>query len=209
MYGPRFADALVVAAWGHRDQLRKRGIDEDPRAATPYVAHVLEVAALVLTAGGDEEQAIAALLHDAVEDWAKAGSVPTPDAAEALIADRYGPRVLSLVLACTDVDPAGSGRRDASTWRARKEHHLERLRGLPDDHLLVPAADKVANVRALLDDVADGGVSVWQRFNAGPQDLLWYYRGNLAVLRQRRPHDLLTLRLVDLVARLERAVPSG
>lgn len=208
-YGPRFADALAVAAWGHRDQWRKRGVDEDPGTATPYVGHVLEVAALALAAGADEEQAIAALLHDGVEDWADAGSVPTPGAARELIAERFGDRVLALVLACTDDDPAGSGRRDASTWRARKEHHLERLRGLPDDHLLVPAADKVANIRALLDDVADAGVTVWARFNAPPPDLLWYYRGNLAVFRDRQPQALLTRRLSALVVRLADAVPSG
>lgn len=208
-YGPRFAEALALAAWGHRRQRRKRGPDEDPAGATPYVAHVLEVAALALAAGCDEDQAVAALLHDALEDWTAAGSVASPDAAAGLVRDRFGDRVLALVVACTDEAPDGSGRRDATTWRARKEHHLERLRGLPDDHLLVPAADKVANVRALLDDVADSGVSVWTRFNAAPHDLLWYYRGNLALLRERRPHDLLTRRLAALVARLEAAIPAG
>lgn len=208
-YGRRFADALALAAWGHRDQVRKRGPGEDPTGATPYVAHVLEVAALVLAAGGDEDQAVAALLHDALEDWAAAGAVASPAAAAELVRDRCGDRVLSMVRACTDEDPAGSGRRDATTWRARKEHHLERLRGLPDDHLMVPAADKVANVRSLLDDVADSGVEVWTRFNAAPHDLLWYYRGNLAVLRDRRPHDLLTRRLGALVTRLEATVPAG
>jgi (p)ppGpp synthase/HD superfamily hydrolase len=208
-YTERLADALALAAWGHREHRRKRGVEEPLGDGPPYLGHLLEVAALAMAAGADEDQAVAALLHDAVEDWADNGAVGSPEEATALIADRYGDRVVSLVMACTDSDPEGSGRRDAATWLARKEHHLERLRSLPADHLLVPAADKVANARALLDDLADEGLAVWSRFNAGPQDQLWYFRSNLAVLSDRLPDHLLTLRLRTLVDRLAETVPSG
>ncbi|MEZ5114820.1 MAG: HD domain-containing protein [Candidatus Nanopelagicales bacterium] len=203
-YGPRYADALALTAWGHRHQRRKRGPEERSVPGIPYVGHVLEVSALALLAGADEDQAVAALLHDALEDW----DAPEERTA-ALIRDRYGERVLRLVEACTDRDLEGNRDRGRHNWRERKELHLRHLAELGPEELLVPAADKVANARAILDDLADDGVRVWQRFNAPAPDILWYYRANLAVLQEAVPDGLLTRRLADLVDLLAERMPGG
>lgn len=152
----RFAYATVYAAEVHAGQVRKG-------TGIPYVSHLIEVAALVLAHGGDEDEAIAALLHDAPED---AGGLDRLED----IRSRFGGRVAGIVDGCTDtyVSPK-------PPWRARKEAYLERLPGLSDSALLVSAADKVANVRAIIDDYRLIGDELWGRF-AGGRDTLWYYR---------------------------------
>lgn len=199
-YGPRYADALALTAWGHRSQLRRIG---SGRGRLPYVNHVLEVSSLVWIGGGDEDQAIAGLLHDALEDWPQHGTVPDVPIAEEMLLDRYGSRVVSLVRACTDEDPAGSERRDASTWEARKRAHLEELRHQQTDHLLVPLADKTANARALTEDLAAYGAEVWSWFNAGREQQLWYYRAMLVLFEERLPDNPLTARLGRFVSGLQ------
>jgi (p)ppGpp synthase/HD superfamily hydrolase len=154
--GPAFQDALRYALDLHRRQLRKGG-------AVPYAAHLLGVAALVLQFGGDEEQAIAGLLHDAVEDQ---GGLPTLEAIRA----RFGARVARLVEGCTD-----SHEDPKPPWRRRKEAYLARLPGEPAEVLLVSACDKLDNARAILSDLRAVGPAVWERF-AGGRDSLWYYR---------------------------------
>lgn len=152
----RFAYACVYAAEVHAGQVRKG-------TGTPYVSHLLEVAALVIAHGGTEDEAIAALLHDAPED---AGGLDRLED----IRTRFGSRVAVIVDGCTDTYQSPK-----PPWRARKEAYLERVPGLPDSALLVSAADKVANVRAVIDDYKIVGDSLWARF-AGGRDTLWYYR---------------------------------
>jgi hypothetical protein len=194
VYGPRYLDALTWAAQLHAGQGRKAGPGEP--VTIPYVAHLLEVSSLVWLGGGDEDQAIAGLLHDAVED---AGV----RAAE--IAARYGDRVADLVVACTDGTPDGA--RDSSSWLDRKLDYLLAL--YADDHadaLLVTAADKVSNARAIVDDlIAAGGDAVavgrfWSRFNAAPEAIAWYYVEVLTAVATCQPGNGLLPRLEPLVA---------
>jgi (p)ppGpp synthase/HD superfamily hydrolase len=159
--GPRFDRAVAYAAWAHREQARKGG-------PTPYVAHLLGVASLVLEHGGDEDQAIAALLHDTIEDC---GS----EHAEA-IGKLFGPDVLTIVRACSDAEvPRGQAK---PPWHERKDGYLAHLvelgRGNPA--VLVSAADKLHNARAVRADLRRYGLSVWERFSQPAPEQLWYYR---------------------------------
>ncbi len=183
--GPRFREALAEAALVHQHQ-RRKGSD------TPYVSHLLAVTALVIEHGGDEDQAIAALFHDAVEDQ----DVSLDD-----LAARYGERVAAIVEACTDTLPDTS-ERGAATWRARKERYLAHLAVASPDVLLVSASDKVHNARAILVDVRAAGMVALRRFNAGPDGVRWYYRSLVEVLGARLPGPL-TDELSRTVAEIE------
>ena len=140
----------------HATQKRK-GTD------TPYISHLLGVASLVLEHGGDEEQAIAAMLHDTVEDQ---GAHLEP-----IIRQRFGARVADIVLGCTDADTLPK-----PPWRARKEAYIAHLEHADRAVLLVSCADKVHNARAICTDVRAHGLSVFTRFNAGQDGTVWYYR---------------------------------
>ena len=156
----------------------------------PYVSHLLAVAALVLEAGADEDVAIAALLHDALEDT---------DLTADEIAAQFGARVASIVEACSDttVQPK-------PPWRPRKEAYLARLRTEDDDVLLVSLADKLHNARSMVADLEQVGPTVWSRFNAGPAEQLWWYRSLVAVFESRRPGPMADelARAVDRLADL-------
>jgi (p)ppGpp synthase/HD superfamily hydrolase len=157
-YSERFDEALVYAHSLHRQQCRKS-------TAVPYVSHLLGVASLVIEDGGFEDQAIAALLHDAPED--QGGRECLED-----IRARFGDRVATIVDGCTDTyeDPK-------PPWRPRKEAYLERLKKETDEGILrVSAADKLHNFRAMLKDYRCVGDELWDRFNAGKEDQLWYQR---------------------------------
>ncbi len=164
-YTTRVADALAFAATCHQQQFRK-GTD------VPYLAHVLGVASHVWRHGGDEDQAVAALLHDVIEDC---------DVDAATLEERFGARVAAIVTAATDTVEPGQ-RRDASTWRARKTHHLEtiaELRSSADRHgaLLVVACDKLDNLTDLVRDARSSGAAAFERFNAPPDkraNVVWY-----------------------------------
>jgi len=182
--GPRFDSALVFAKRKHEGQARKG-------TSTPYVAHVLGVAALVLEAGGDEDMAIAALLHDVVEDC---GGMPMLRE----VRKRFGPRVASMVEGCTDafVEPK-------PPWRERKEKYLKKLRKASADTRMVSAADKVYNARAILLDYHDIGESVWDRFSGKKSGTLWYYR-ELVKEFDRANTNRLGSELARVIAELER-----
>ncbi len=169
--GKRFRDALVWAAELHEAQRRKGG-------NVPYVAHLLGVAAIVLEHGGDEDQAIGALLHDALEDQAHR---MTPGE----IGERFGERVEKIVEACTDGDPDEQRDRDPGRWRARKQKYIDEIAAKPAEALLVSMADKLYNARAILEDYREIGEKLWPRFTAGRDGTLWYYRSLLAAFRPR------------------------
>lgn len=156
----RFEEAMSYALELHRHQARKG-------THIPYMAHLLQVSGIVLEAGGDEEQAIAALLHDAIEDAPKGEA----DAVRASIEERFGEEVLALVEACTDADV-----KPKPPWKERKESYLRHLPESDPEALLVSAADKLHNARAILRDLEIHGDSLWERFNAEKEDTLWYYR---------------------------------
>lgn len=169
MVGDLFVTAVEQACEWHQGQVRK-GTD------IPYIAHLLAVASLVLEAGGDEELAIAAVLHDAIEDQ--------PDyATRDGIAEQFGPRVADIVVACSDREYGVEG--TAANWRSRKEAYLEHLQSAPPDVLLVSCADKLHNARSILRDL-EQGIDVWGRFhNTDPATQLWYYRTLTEVFRDR------------------------
>ncbi len=160
----RFFDALRYAARLHNHQVRKG-------AQCPYVSHPLAVASLVLEHGGDEEEAIAALLHDVIEDQAEHfGGV---EALRSEIRARFGEHVLDLVNACTDAEVVPK-----PPWRERKERYIAHVIATPDPaYHRVTIADKLHNARSILLDYRRLGDELWQRFNrkeAAPH--LWYYR---------------------------------
>jgi (p)ppGpp synthase/HD superfamily hydrolase len=160
--GFRFEMALVYAFQLHGAQTRKGG-------SIPYIGHLLGVASTVIEAGGDEDQAIAALLHDAIEDQ---------DCTSEQIESIFGPRVARIVVNASDgLDPAGRRLpRDASTWRQRKEQYLAHLRDADRDTLLIALADKLYNARSILHGLHAEGESVWNRFNQSKEQQLWYLR---------------------------------
>jgi (p)ppGpp synthase/HD superfamily hydrolase len=182
--GARFEAALVEAARLHADQVRKQ-------TNVPYVSHLLAVCGLVLEDGGDEDEAIAALLHDAVEDQ---GGAPTLQR----IREAFGDRVADIVDGCSDTDQTPK-----PPWRARKEAYLAHLAdpATTPSVLRVSAADKLHNARSVLSDRRDAGDAVWDRFNAGKDDQLWYYRSLVEIFRRRMPGGL-TEQLADAVEEL-------
>jgi (p)ppGpp synthase/HD superfamily hydrolase len=155
--GPRFLRAFEFAAEKHKNQTRKA-------SAIPYIAHLMGVASLVLEAGGDEELAIAALLHDVVEDC---GGEPMLKEVGRL----FGARVAKVVEGCTDADTYPK-----PPWQARKEEYIRHLKAADSDTQLVAAADKLNNIRSILSDYRAIGESVWSRFHGGREGTLWYYR---------------------------------
>jgi (p)ppGpp synthase/HD superfamily hydrolase len=161
----RFEDALVLAARLHARQRRKG-------SGVPYVSHLLGVASLVLEDGGDEDQAIAALLHDAVEDQ---GGPPTLE----VIRARFGDTVAGIVLGCTDSDTIPK-----PPWRERKERYIAHLRHAPVAVRRVSAADKLHNARTIVADLRTVGDSIWSRFTADRDGTLWYYRSLVAVFKE-------------------------
>ncbi len=171
----RFSEAVRWASLLHSDQPRK-----GTRIA--YVSHLLAVASLVLEDGGDEDEAIAGVLHDAMEDKA---------VSEAEIRSRFGGRVAKIEVACSD---GVGGPRDGTDWRTRKQEYLAHLGSdeLPAGTLRVAAADKLHNARSILTDLREHGPAIWSRFHAGPADQRWYYDEVSRVLGER--HDGVTTR---------------
>lgn len=162
----RFTEAVGYAVVVHATQVRK-GTD------VPYIGHLLGVASLAVDAGGDEDHAIAALLHDAAEDHG----------GEARLADiraRFGPRVARIVQECSDSLTEDPDEKEG--WLVRKQEHLDRLESAGRDTLLVVTADKVHNARAIVTDLQTMGPDrAFRRFKGTPEQVLWYYEENLRI----------------------------
>ncbi|MBA3471839.1 MAG: HD domain-containing protein [Rubrobacter sp.] len=156
-YGERFEEALLYAARLHRDQTRKG-------TGTPYVTHLLAVAAIVGENGGTEDETVAALLHDAPED--RGGKERLEE-----IRARFGDEVAEIVDGCTDTyeDPKPE-------WRPRKEAYIAHIAKASPSVRLVSAADKLHNARSILADLRAVGDELWDRFTGGKEGTLWYYR---------------------------------
>jgi GTP pyrophosphokinase len=182
----RFEQALLYAHELHGDQCR-RG------TPVPYMAHLMGVASLVLEYGGDEEQAIAALLHDAIEDCGHLTSY-------AEIERRFGERVAEIVRACTDADTT-----PRPPWLERKAAYVARVSHEPAQARLVSAADKLYNVRTVLKDYRQAGHAVWRRYTGDPAHVLWYYRALVAAFRAAGSHPIVD-ELDRAVAQLEEVV---
>jgi hypothetical protein len=190
LYSQRLLLALVAAATMHATQRRKGG-------DIPYISHLLGTCAIALEYGADEDEAIAALLHDAIED------VEPTDAARATVAS-FGDRVLAIVEGCTDADT-----HPKPAWRQRKEAYVSHLSMADASTLLVSAADKLHNARSILKDVRSVGDAVWDRFNASRDETLRYYRAVVAAMRGNSAHQPALLAELDrTVGELEQTASS-
>lgn len=162
----RFSDALVFAAALHVDQVRKV-------SGTPYLSHLLRVTGIALEHGANEDEAIAALLHDAIEDQGGA-------ATRRRIRDRFGDTVAQLVDDLSDTDQMPK-----PPWRARKAAYIAHLETASESVCLVSAADKLDNARSLLESYAEHGESLWSNFKGRRDATLWYHRSVVEVLKKR------------------------
>jgi (p)ppGpp synthase/HD superfamily hydrolase len=189
----RFARAFSLAWEVHGRQLRKK-------TGIPYMAHVMSVCALALEHGADEDVAIAALLHDTVEDSVDGA------ATHRAIAMDFGERVARIVMACSDAIAVPD--EPKPPWRERKEQYLHHLDiDADEDVLLVSACDKLHNASSILADLRIEGDVVWQRFTVtDPREQLWYYTSVVEIL-QRRMAGPLPDELADVVREIRALVP--
>jgi (p)ppGpp synthase/HD superfamily hydrolase len=178
----RFDEAFAYAHSAHATHIRKG-------SGVPYLGHLMGVSSIVIDDGGSEDEAIAALLHDAAEDQ---GGRDRLDEIRA----RFGDQVAAIVEDCTD-----SWTTPKEAWAERKKKYMEHARTLGPSSLRVSAADKVHNAYAILRDLRNSGERVWERFNAGPDDILAYYQGLVRAYREAGGG-----RLVDELDRIVRAI---
>jgi len=171
VYSVRFARAFAYAARLHGRQ-RRKGTNK------PYIGHLMSVASIVIAYGGDEEMAIAALLHDAVEDQGGLKRLQE-------IRKKFGKRVARIVDGCTD-----AYNEPKPPWLERKKSYIARVAGEPEDTRLVSAADKLSNVRDILEDVHADGEQAFERFQGKKDGTLWYYRTLVGVFREAGTNGL-------------------
>jgi (p)ppGpp synthase/HD superfamily hydrolase len=167
----QFEKALTYATRIHGGKLRKK-------TKVPYIAHILGVAAIAMEYGANETEAIAALLHDAVEDCGGAKRLRD-------IERKFGKDVARIVEGCTDTDQTPK-----PPWLKRKKEYVAHVRHAPMPTKLVSASDKLHNVRAILMDYRKEGETLWSRFNRGKQGALWYYRALVNAFSGKRIQPL-------------------
>ncbi len=187
---PLFEAALQFGLTAHKDHFRKG-------TNVPYVSHLLAVASIVLDYGGDEDEAIAALLHDSVEDCGV-------DPGE--IRRRFGDKAADIVVACSDSlekDPTKK-----ADHQSRKEDYLRRLETAPSPVLLVSAADKLHNARSIVKDLREVGHAVWARFKGGKDGTLPYYKSLVKIFQNRQERRTLVDELARTVSELQRLAAS-
>jgi len=175
----KYNQALTMAIQAHGSQVRK-GTENAHGLAVPYITHPVAVSALVVRYGGEEDQAIAGLLHDVLEDGGPQWAEPIQKA--------FGDRVLSMVQACTDGVPDATGKKPP--WQERKVAYLAHLAESSDDALLVSACDKLHNLTSIVDDLREMGDAVFERFTASKEQTIWYYTELARVLAGRVPDRL-------------------
>ncbi|UCC88996.1 MAG: HD domain-containing protein [Anaerolineales bacterium] len=185
----RFEEALTFAARLHKNQIRKG-------TAIPYISHLLAVASIALEHGASEDEAIAALLHDAAED--QGGKATLSE-----IRHRFGDSVAEIVEGCTDAWAIPK-----PSWRKRKEAYVAHLRDASASVRLVSAADKLHNAQTILRDYRVLSESLWKRFSGGRDGTLWYYRSLVEALRTPGP-SLLVEELEGVVSEIERLASKG
>jgi (p)ppGpp synthase/HD superfamily hydrolase len=186
-FSDRFDRALAYAAVIHAGQVRKTN-------NVPYIAHLLGVTSIALEYGADEDEAIAALLHDAGEDAGGEGRI-------ADIRARFGDKAAKIVEGCTD-----SLTSPKPEWRERKEKYIAHLESVDAPTILVSAADKLYNTRAILRDLRREGDGVFDRFKGKKEGTLWYYRALVTAFRKHGENELIDEldRVVTEVERLSR-----
>lgn len=187
MLTDKIAQALALAVEAHNGQKRKG-------TSIPYVAHPMGVASIALEYGADEEQAMAALLHDVVEDCgASYGD---------RIRRQFGDRVANIVAGCTDSVPDANGDKPGN-WEDRKRAYLAHLVSASDEVLLVCGSDKLHNARAIVNDLLNIGETVFEKFTANKANVLWYYESLAQIFESRETPMAKALReTVDQMKRL-------
>lgn len=188
MLSHRFTEALIYASELHATQVRKG-------SGVPYIAHLLGVASIALEYGANEDEAIAALLHDAIED--QGGNATREE-----IRRRFGDIVTEIVDGCTDADITPK-----PPWRQRKEDYIAHLPTASASVRLVSAADKLYNAATILKDYRILGDSIWSRFKGGKEGSLWYYRALVVAFRQGESTPLVD-ELERVVSELENLVKN-
>jgi (p)ppGpp synthase/HD superfamily hydrolase len=187
--GSRFAQALVYAETAHAGQLRTG-------TGVPYIAHLLGVAALALEHGSNEDEAIAALLHDTVEDCGGLDRLGD-------VRQRFGENVADIVMGCTDATEIPK-----PPWKERKQAYLHDLVAASPSVLLVTACDKLHNARSIVVALTREGEAAWRIFKGGRNGTLWYYRAVLDVLSRRKSHPLLVDELRTAIVEAHRLAGS-
>jgi GTP pyrophosphokinase len=184
-YSTRLDDAILLATDAFRYKVRKG-------SGIPYLTHLVQVMVYVAEHGGDEDQMIAAVLHDYLEDipGAKADDVEA----------RFGPRVRRMVEALSDATT-----HPKPPWKERKLSYLEELRGEPAEVKLISAADKLHNARSIRRDFTTLGVDVFDRFTASKEETLWYYQSVVIALGEGWTHPLLDELVREVTALLDEA----
>ncbi|MEY3427607.1 MAG: hypothetical protein RIS60_959 [Pseudomonadota bacterium] len=165
----KLASALDLAIQAHQGQVRKS-------TTIPYISHPMAVASITLEFGATEDQAIAALLHDAIED----GGIQYAN----IIKAQFGDHVHNLVQGCTDGTPDASGKK--APWLERKTAYLHHLEAASDEVLLVSCSDKLHNARAIVSDLINEGPSMFNRFSSTTEQTLWYYRQLAMIFNNRK-----------------------
>lgn len=197
MLSPRFDDALAYSSRLHRGQLRKG-------TEIPYLAHLLSTAAIALEFGATEDEGIAALLHDALEDQSRGGATRLE------IRTAFGEPVLEIVAGCSDYE--GEKGKDKPAWRTLKEAYIAHLATATASTRLVSASDKLHNARSILADLRVRGEDLWKIFKAGKEGSLWYYRALVTAFREAGGSPKM-LRLIDeldrTVTEIERLATAG
>jgi (p)ppGpp synthase/HD superfamily hydrolase len=182
---PQFEKALIYATRIHGGKLRKK-------TRIPFIAHILGVTAIALEYGANETEAIAALLHDTVEDCGGAKRLRD-------IERKFGKKVARIVGGCTDTFQTPK-----PPWRERKENYIAHLKRASASTRLVSAADKLHNARAILHNLRQEGGNLWSRFNGGKEGALWYYRSLVSAFREHGSNELIK-ELDRVVTEIERS----
>lgn len=182
-----FEKALMYAVRHHKFQQRKG-------TEIPYICHLLSVAGIAMEYGADEDEAIAALLHDTIEDPGGRGV----DDVRREIRELFGDRVLEIVEGCTDTDVSPK-----PPWRKRKEAYIAHLKEASPSVRLVSSADKLQNAQCILKDYRKIGEALWNRFTGGREGTLWYYRALVSAFREG-PETAAAEELARVVDEIER-----
>jgi len=189
-YGKKFEEALIYASQVHAVQRRKG-------TGIPYITHLLAVTAIVGENGGTEDEAVAALLHDAPED--QGGEERLED-----IRARFGDEVAEIVAGCSDTFETPK-----PEWKERKERYIAHVRGASNSVRLVSAADKLHNARSVLSDYRKLGGALWERFNGGREGTLWYYGALVEAFREAETSPSIVGELDRTVTELEHLAGAG
>jgi (p)ppGpp synthase/HD superfamily hydrolase len=187
----RFREALIFAAQLHAEQTRK-GSD------LPYISHLLGVASIAMEYGADEDESIAALLHDAAEDQGNDGHTLRR------ICYLFGDRVGDIVESCSDTQE-----KPKPPWPERKARYISHLYKTTPSARLVSAADKLHNARSILMDFRREGKAVFDRFSVDEHHIFWYYRKLIEACKQREPESSLVQELERVVSELEQEATAS